>query len=419
MMRVCGFVLYTVVVVCLSIQSASAADDQHAAGAAAGKNRFGEANTLTTNESWIVWKGFATTDDFVRARWDEKLPLALEGARFDMKEDDIAGILSKLVGMVNSDQFLEMGKLVKEKAGALEKSDNRYAELLKHMEWTKEILSPSEKEEDKKFKTEGEQFEKYKKAFLEKWTEQKKKNDDFYALLEKTEKGTDAEKAAAKETLRSKYDAKALPSFIANSKKELGDRLGTALSWKDGDKQFIDTLGKKGEKVRINIGAEGAQAALKQFATAQGGLPTNQLSFSAKKHDQPTVWFTPGQPVKTAVGGAVPGPATAQQVAQKQAQAQPQQPKQKEFNAADSAAKDATATAQMTTSCTRCHGQGKKNEKDFNLTNFLANPKKGGLKNVFEKVVNGKDGFMPPTDTGGSPELKASVRVWANANGVN
>jgi len=424
MVDVRHFILYTLVALTTVSVVAKA---EHAAGGAT--NRFGEASAkLTDKEVKILYDGFGAAEDFTRERWDDKLPAALEFARFDKNEDEVAGIFAKLVGMANDTQIKNVGKLAKEEAGKLEKSDNRWAELLKRMEWTKEIFFPSEKDETPKFKPEGEEFERFKKALLAKWDGdegQKKKNESFYALLEKASKeGPD--KAAAVELLRTKYDPKAILAFIdaqsKNGNKELADKLGAAIAWKgENDRNFLEAVSKKGDKVRVNFGSEGASAALTKFASAEGGIPAGQLAFSPTRHDKPGITYTPGESIKV--------DTTASKVAESGAAGATgtqgnsgtgglsRQTGTDKPSALDKTSVPARAgLALLGQSCAACHGPGRKNVGSFDLAAFTANPTREKLGRVCARVTS-ETRPMPPA--GGSIALQTAIRAWAVQTGAD
>lgn len=430
MVRTFRYSLYTLLLIGLSIPTVNAADDNnHAAGkgpqaANAADASVPAADLMTEKEMKVVVEGFGTNEAFVKSRWDAKLPAALEAARKDKKEEDVATIFSKLVAMVNGEQMKKMGELANKAASEEESGANRYGELLKHMIWTKEIFFPSEKTDALKFKPEGAEFETFKKLLVEKWNEQKKKNDDFYTLLDKASKDGPGKEAAVEE-LRKKYDPKALIAFIdsqaKSGNKELADKLGSALSFSENARNFVDAVNKDGDKVRINFTKEkGLSAALAEYST-KTGKPVANLSFSPTKHDVPGIEFTPGQEIvknaaatKVDTTGAATPKAPAQGTEEKKDSVENKK-KDESAKVNKSSALGVAALGNMVTACASCHATGKKNVAAFNFTEFTNNPTPELLARVLDRAVT--TGDMPPSGKG-SEALKKSIQDWATESGV-
>jgi len=428
--------LYTLLLIGLTIPSVRAADhagidadpakDKAAATATSG-------DVISPRELEQIVTGFGTNEAFVRGRWDAKLPAALDASRKDKKEEDVAAIFAKLTGLVNGEQMKKLGEQANTSAGNIDSQENRYAELLKHMVWTKEIFFPSEKKDSLKFKAEGEEFEKYKKAFLEKWEEQKKKNDEFHDLLKDASGDDKAKKDKAVEALRTKYDPKALLSFIEaqakSGNKEVADKLGVALGLSENATNFLDAVNKNGDKVRIIFDKENPPSvALAKFAE-ESKTPVSQLTFSPTKHDKPGITFTPGKEA----GKGITQDSSATKVESSGAAAKTTEAgnsgnagsrgnnggaKQTKPEVDIGTAKGVAAIALLTAekSCASCHS-GNNVKGEFDLGEYVKNPNKEKLIRMFERVV--KDGDMPPArNPARDAQYKATIRAWAKENGI-
>src|SRR5262249_27077489 len=152
-------------------------------------------------------------------------------------EDEIATVMSELMGMGNDNQAEELLKDVeKEMEKEDASSDSRFMDLLNRLKWAKEILKPTlSPEAGVPLCFHGEEFKKFKEAFDTARKKTKDHNDEFYTKLDKALNGNAAEKEEAKEFLRTKYDSRALLAFIdgqrASGNVKLANDLTRALAF--------------------------------------------------------------------------------------------------------------------------------------------------------------------------------------------
>ncbi len=440
------FLIYGIILI-LCVSHALQAEE-HAEGGNGENSSAGVRSTaplvLNSDTIDLIKQFFTPSEKYIKSRFSESLPQALEKSIKDKEDDGIAKDLAELFGQLNSEQatkiYQEALKGTKSTAASCDtepENSKRLDALKTRLYWAaKFVLEIKDSGPQPSCPTRASPFQ---VAFAKHWAEIKKHNDEFHERLKLALGGN----TDAINKLKTEYDNGALLGFLENQNEtgntELATNLATALSEKNAAGHFtISASGADGETTQVFLGRypKDFSKLFKELKADPSQKGISGLAFSPTPVEKPARLIVPASISFFLVTPNEPGDKSKTPGKGKTIASNPQPTRQGKSDPVSTTTSNFAMPAEvllaLQNKCVSCHGPGGKVFAKFPMsaTGDLAIDKnknaidkssaafKEKIQGLFDRAVVA-DGGMPPED---KPQLtageKSALQKWTASLGA-